>query len=115
MPPSRDIALTTTRFVLSAISGSGGSAFARAGKDPRRVTLLKEGDPLCYASPMTTLALTAAELAHVQAASATLRASCRDRFERDVAALVGRGMSVVDAIRLCVGIVPATDEQVNHE
>jgi hypothetical protein len=77
------------------------------------VTLLKEGDPLCYVFGMTPLSLTAAELAHVQAAAATLRASSRAAFERDVAALVGRGMSVIDAIRLCVGIVPAIDEQVN--
>lgn len=59
-------------------------------------------------------ALTAAELAHVRAAAATLRASSRARFERDVAALVGRGMSVIDAIRMCIGVVPATYEQVNR-
>lgn len=71
--------------------------------------------PLCYAFAMMALSLTAAELAHVQAPAATLRASSRAAFLRDVAALVGRGMSVIDAIRLCVGIVPATDEQVTHE
>ena len=53
-----------------------------------------------------SVALTADQLAAIEAAAATLRVSGRAAFERDVMALMARGVSLADAIRLCVGIVP---------
>ena len=50
--------------------------------------------------------LTAEQSAALAASAATLRASGRAAFERDVAALLARGVALDDAIRLCVGIVP---------
>ncbi len=54
-----------------------------------------------------TSPLTVEESAALAAACATLRPRARAAFERDVAALLARGMSVAEAIRALTGIVPA--------
>jgi hypothetical protein len=58
---------------------------------------------------MSIASLTPEESAALQAAIATVRASGRAAFERDVAALLAGGMSVADAIKVCLGIVPANE------
>jgi hypothetical protein len=57
---------------------------------------------------MTSRMLTDSEIAALDAASALLRAPHdRARSMRDVVALVERGVSVADAIAVCIGIVSA--------
>jgi hypothetical protein len=53
--------------------------------------------------------ITPEESAALAAAAATLRTSSRAAFERDVMVLMGRGLSLADAIEICSGIVPANE------